>query len=102
LPSVSTTGRVAALYFSLLPLLFALFFPLIPIVLAPTPFLSSSQGLALQTGRIFPLQIACIFSEQDTGTGCDRNSLSGAAAKSVALTGTSVQIGFVMRVAENG
>jgi hypothetical protein len=28
-------------------------FPLIPIVLAPTLFLSFSQGLALQTGRFF-------------------------------------------------
>jgi hypothetical protein len=53
---------VTPLYFSLFSIVLRIVFPLIPIVLAPALFLSFSQGLALQTGRIFHCRSPVFFS----------------------------------------
>jgi hypothetical protein len=61
--------------FSLLPLFFALFFPLHPIVLAQAAFLSPLQSLTLQTASIFHCRSPVFFSSA-TPRGAGRDSLA--------------------------
>jgi hypothetical protein len=80
---------VRPLYFFIISIVLRIVFPLIPIVLAPAAFLSSAQGLALQTASIFHCR-SPVFFPGPGGTGCDRNSFRGVSAESTAPTGTSV------------
>jgi hypothetical protein len=107
-----TAGRGARSDVRPFPLFFALFFPLIPIVislipivLAPAIFLSLAQGLALYLGQISHCKLPVFYladPRRNQPVGALPHIGAPSEAKSAMPTGISVIIGFVLRVGENG